>query len=89
MAGRKRARTNPEGVNSQHHVPNENLLSEEDKQRAFEEHGKTQHPSQAAQSSGADRSVNSQAEGGADENIGELPSGYWTEAPGHQNGGKR
>lgn len=35
------------------------------------------------------RSNNSAIEGGANEKQGEPPPGYFTEAPGHQNGGKR
>jgi hypothetical protein len=83
MPGRKRARNNPEVVTSQHQD------DEHERQKPgaanaenLEERSRTANPDPS-------RSVESLKEGGVNEHLGEPPPGYFTVAPGKQQGGKR
>jgi len=84
MAGRKRPRTDPEVVNAQFdRDPDE---TEAQPTGANEKnHADNTRDNKPDQS----RSIESLKEGGQDENRGEPPPGYFTVAPGKQQGGQR
>ncbi len=92
MAGRKRARTDPEVIKSQHHAPNESIRHAQEQaaqQTEIESDGSERKPRSRSSSPDSSRSNESLVEGGENEVRGEPAEGYWSEAPGKQGGGKR
>ena len=87
MPGRKRARTEPEVVESQFDTQHSDQPAQED-QEATERGSKTRGRGQTGKAH-KHRSADSVVEGGQDEYRGEPPEGYFTVAPGKQQGGKR
>ena len=84
MAGRKRPRTDPEVANAQFgRDPDE---AETQPTGANE---KNRADNQRANKPDQSRSAHSIEEGGQNEQQGEPPPGYFTVAPGKQQGGKR
>lgn len=81
MAGRKRPRNDPEVVESQHNNEQNTQPGTENAEN-LDKRSRTANPDTS-------RSIESIKEGGANEQQGEPPEGYFTVAPGKQMGGKR
>jgi hypothetical protein len=82
MPGRKRARNDPKVVNSQHTDEEKGQQPGTADAENMEERSRTANPDPS-------RSGESLREGGVNEQQGEPPPGYFTVAPGKQQGGKR
>jgi hypothetical protein len=86
MPGRKRARTDPQVVESRFDTARDERPDQADEATEKTEGALKDRSKSGA---GASRSAHSIEEGGENEYRGEPPAGYYSVAPGKQNGGKR